>query len=166
MQAQVLFLWTLAATGLIAQNQPVLGEETVKISDHVWAIMGWPNIAVVVGSRGTLVVDTGLGPRNGATIARVVAKLAPGNQRLFLTTTHFHPEHAGGEAGFPAGTVLVRNAVQQREMEAHGKEMVDLFAGRSPQFKELLSDVSLRTPDIVFDSETQVDLGGVTARLL
>src|SRR5258707_13107976 len=117
MQAKLLLLGALAGATLIAQNQPTLGEETVKISDHVWAIMGWPNIAIIVGNRATLVVDTGLGPRNGATIARVTAKLAPGNQKLFLTTTHFHPEHAGGDGGFPIGTVLVRNAVQQREME-------------------------------------------------
>src|SRR5580765_7676509 len=162
-----LILVVLGVTSGFAQmSQPMVGENPTKISDHVWAIMGFPNIAIVVGGHATLVVDTGLGPRNGATIARVVAKLAPGNQKLFLTTTHFHPEHAGGDAGFPAGTVLIRDAVQQREMEAHGKEMVDLFAGRSPQFKELLTDVKLRTPDIVFDTETQVDLGGATARLL
>jgi hypothetical protein len=52
-----------------------------------------------------------VGPRNGTTIARVAAKLAPNSQKLFLTTTHFHPEHAGGDAGFPAGTILIRNAV-------------------------------------------------------
>src|ERR1041384_5227176 len=99
MQVKLLLLVAFTGAILTAQNQPVLGEDTVKISDHVWAIMGWPNIAIVVGNRATLVVDTGLGPRNGATIARVTAKLAPGNQKLFLTTTHFHPEHAGGEDG-------------------------------------------------------------------
>src|SRR6476659_4576316 len=135
MQVKVLLLWTLAVTAVTAQNQPVLGEDTVRVSDHVWASMGWPNIAVVVGSRATLVGDTGLGPRNGATIARVAAKLAPGNRSLFLTTTHFHPEHAGGDAGFPAGTILIRNAAQQRAMELHGKELIDLFAGRSAQNK-------------------------------
>ena len=57
----------------------------------------------------------------------------PAIRSSILTTTHFHPEHAGGEAGFPAGTILIRNAVQQREMELHGKEMIDLFAGRSAQ---------------------------------
>ena len=166
MKIRLLLLAALAVAALSAQNQPLLGEETVKVSDHVWAIMGWPNIAIVVGSRATLVVDTGLGPRNGATIARVAAKVAPGNQKLFLTTTHFHPEHAGGEGGFPPSTILIRDAVQQREMEAHGDEMVDLFAGRSPQFKELLANVKFRAPDLTFDSEAKVDLGGVTARLL
>src|ERR1700683_286036 len=94
----VMALSLVAAGPLRAQNQPVLGEDTVKVSEHVWAIMGFPNIAIVVGDRATLVVDTGLGPRNGATIARVAAKLAPSNQKLFLTTTHFHPEHAAGVA--------------------------------------------------------------------
>jgi len=161
-----LLLAAVFTASLAAQNQPVLGEDTVKVSDHVWAIMGWPNIAIVVGSRATLVVDTGLGPRNGATIARVAAKLAPGDRKLYLTTTHFHPEHAGGDAGFPGGTILVRDAIQQREMELHGQEMIAMFAGRSPQQKELLADAALRVPDITFDTEARLDLGGVTARLL
>src|ERR1700733_5587813 len=161
-----LLLPAVFAAMLSAQNQPVLTEDTVKVSDHVWAIMGWPNIAIVIGSGSTLIVDTGLGPANGATIARVAAKLAPGHRKLFLTTTHFHPEHASGEAGFPAGTILIRDAVQQREMELHGKEMVDMFASRSAQQKTLLANATLRPPDITFESEARLDLGGVTARLL
>jgi len=166
MRGRVVLLGGFFLAVLSAQNQPVLGEDAVKVSDHVWAIMGWPNIGIIVGNRATLVVDTGLGPRNGATVARVVAKLAPSGQKLFLTTTHFHPEHAGGSGGFPNGTILIRDAMQQREMELHGKEMLELFSGRSPQFKELLADATLRPPDVTFESEAQVDLGGVTARLL
>jgi glyoxylase-like metal-dependent hydrolase (beta-lactamase superfamily II) len=145
-------------------SQPVLGENATKVSDHVWAIMGFPNVAIVVGTRATLVVDTGLGPRNGATVARV-AKLST-NQKLFLTTTHFHPEHAAGEAGFPPHTILIRDAVQQQEMEQHGAEMVAMFSSRSAQNKELLADATLRSPDILFDKEAKLDLGGVTVRLL
>src|SRR6202789_4550907 len=106
----------LTVHGLAQMNHTMVGEDTIKVSDHVWAIMGFPNIAIVVGTRASLVVDTGLGPKNGATIARVVAKLAPNNTKLFLTTTHFHPEHAAGEPGFPPGTILIRDAVQQQEM--------------------------------------------------
>src|SRR6266404_2928635 len=91
----------IATSGIaLAQmTQPMVSENTTKISEHVWAIMGFPNIAIVVGNRATLVVDTGMGPKNGATAASVAAKLAPNNQKLFLTTTHFHPEHASGEPG-------------------------------------------------------------------
>jgi glyoxylase-like metal-dependent hydrolase (beta-lactamase superfamily II) len=160
----VIALW---ATGALAQmSQPMVSENTTRISDHVWAIMGFPNIAIVVGNHATLVVDTGLGPKNGATVARVAARLAPNNPKLFLTTTHFHPEHAAGEPGFPPGTILIRNAVQQQEMEKHGQEMIDMFSQRSPQNKELLAGVVLRPPDVIFDQEATIDLGGVTARLL
>jgi glyoxylase-like metal-dependent hydrolase (beta-lactamase superfamily II) len=156
----------LTAGGSAQMSQPMVSEETTKISDHVWAIMGFPNIAIVVGSRATLVVDTGLGPKNGATAARVAAKLAPNNGKLFLTTTHFHPEHAAGEPGFPPGAILIRDAVQQQEMETHGQEMIDMFSSRSAQNKELLAGVVLRPPDVTFNQEADVALGGVTVRLL
>ncbi|HEY6989488.1 MAG TPA: MBL fold metallo-hydrolase [Bryobacteraceae bacterium] len=162
----LLTLFVLAGAAASAQNQPILGEDTVKVSEHVWAIMGFPNIGIVVGKNATLVVDTGLGPRNGATVARVAKRLAPGN-KLYLTTTHFHPEHAGGEPGFPPGTILIRDKVQQEEMEKHGQEMLDLFARRNELQKELLANVKLRPPDETFDKERKLDLGGgVTARLL
>lgn len=149
-----------------AQSDPaLLTESTTRISEHVYAIMGFPNVAIIVGSRGTLVVDTGLGPRNGATIARVVEKLSTG-RLLYLTTTHFHPEHAAGEAGFPNDTILIRDRVQQQEMEAHGAEMVTRFSQQSAQRAELLANVKMRQPDIVFDTEAKVDLGGVSVRLM
>ncbi len=157
-----LVLTCLSAT---AQTNPILGENTTKVSDHVWAVMGFPNVAIVIGTRATLIVDTGLGPRNGATVARVAGSLSK-NQKLFLTTTHFHPEHAAGDGGFPPTTILIRNRVQQQEMEQHGTEMVEMFSSRSPQNKELLADVKLRTPDVLFDNQATVDLGGVNARLL
>jgi len=166
-RSRLLALAGLTAVGALAQmSQPMVGENTTKISDHVWAIMGFPNIAIVVGNRATLVVDTGMGPKNGSTASRVAAKLAPGAQRLFLTTTHFHPEHAAGEPGFPPATILIRNSVQQREMDQHGQEIMDRFSRNSEQNKQLLAGVQLRTPDVTFDREATVDLGGVTVRLL
>lgn len=161
-----LALAALLAASCFAQNSPILGENTVKVSDHVWAIMGFPNIGIVIGKTATLVVDTGLGPQNGATVAKVALKLAPHN-RLYLTTTHFHPEHAAGASGFPAGTILIRDKVQQEEMEKHGEEMIKLFASRNDQQKALLANVKLPDPDVLFDKELTLNLGGgVTARLL
>ncbi|HLI83809.1 MAG TPA: MBL fold metallo-hydrolase [Bryobacteraceae bacterium] len=155
-----------AAAAYAQMPPPNLGENTTRVSDHVQVIMGFPNVAIITGDRATLVVDTGLGPSNGATVARVAKRLSKG-QKLFLTTTHFHPEHAAGEAGFPPDTVLIRNAVQQQEAVEHGAELLALFNRLSAEYKKLLEGVSgLRRPDVVFDKELQVDLGGVTARLL
>jgi glyoxylase-like metal-dependent hydrolase (beta-lactamase superfamily II) len=156
-----------------AQNGPDPDRPTMKatdtpiqISEHVWVVRGNPNIAVVVGARATLVVDTGLGAENGAIAAGFAEKLGPG-KRIFLTTTHFHPEHVTGEQGFPAGTTLIRNDLQQEEMESSGMQMVKMFADRSEENRELLKDVVLRTPDVTYHDEVSVDLGGgVVARLL
>jgi len=153
------------ATAAAQGNMPLLEENSTRVSDHVYAIVGFPNVAIVVGSRATLVVDTGLGPRNGATVMRVVKKLST-NPKLFLTTTHFHVEHTAGEAGFPAETTIIRPAVQQEEVEKGIVGMIARFSTFSDQNRELLAGVKLRAPDMVFDSEVKLDLGGVTARLL
>ena len=82
-----------AAAIAAAQNPQGVPENSVtQVSPHVHAIVGFPNIAIVTGDRATLVVDTGMGPRNGAVIVREVQKLAKG-RKLYLTTTHLHPEH-------------------------------------------------------------------------
>ena len=163
---KILCLGALASMLAIGQTQPLLPENSVtRVSDHVYAIQGWPNVGIIVGERATLVVDTGMGARNGATVVHEVQKLAK-SPKLYLTTTHFHPEHASGESAFPPGTILIRPAVQQEEMDAHGSEFLEMFRGRSPQFKELLEDVKLRTPDLTFDREVRIDLGGVNARLM
>ena len=149
----------------LAQQSMMLPENSVtRVSEHVYAIVGFPNIGIVVGDRATLVVDTGLGPRNGAIVLKQAEKLAKA-PILYLTTTHFHPEHAMGEQAFPPRTVIIRPVAQQDEMNKHAKEFIDMFSGFSAQSKELLAEVKMRPPDIVFDKEIKLDLGGVTARL-
>ncbi|MEQ1949630.1 MAG: MBL fold metallo-hydrolase [Bryobacteraceae bacterium] len=168
MRTSKIFSGLLFATLAFAQNRdPVVPDTPVRVSEHIQELIAFPNVVIVTGNDATLVVDTGLGQKNGETITRVARKLSQGKgQKLYLTTTHFHPEHAAGEAGFPKDTILIRNTVQQKELEEHGMEMVQRFA-MNPQWSELLKDVkSLRKPDMTFDHELAIDLGGVTARLL
>jgi glyoxylase-like metal-dependent hydrolase (beta-lactamase superfamily II) len=146
-------------------EQPLISEKGLtKVSEHVYALVGWPNIGIVVGDRATLVIDTGLGERNGATIMRVEQKLARG-PILYLTTTHYHSEHVTGEQAFPANTILIRPVVQQEELKQRLPGHMGRFRVMSQQNKELLADVRMRTPDILFNGEMKLDLGGVTARL-
>jgi glyoxylase-like metal-dependent hydrolase (beta-lactamase superfamily II) len=160
--ATLLLFWSIPGR---AQESMMLPENSLtRVSEHVYAIVGFPNIGIVVGDRATLVVDTGLGVRNGTIVLKQAEKLAKA-PNLYLTTTHFHPEHAMGEQAFPPRTILIRPTVQQEEMNQHAVEMMDLFRGFSAQSKELLADVKLRPPDITFDKEINLDLGGVTARL-
>jgi glyoxylase-like metal-dependent hydrolase (beta-lactamase superfamily II) len=160
-------LTTFCACLCVGQSpapQGVPENSTKRVSEHVYAIVGFPNIAIVVGTRATLAVDTGMGARNGAVVVREAQKLAKA-PALYLTTTHFHPEHASGEGAFPSQTVLIRPAAQQEELEKRGQEYLDLFSSRSTQNKDLLAGVKFRTADLVFDHEVKIDLGGVTARL-
>ena len=71
-----------------------------EIAAGVWVIPDRrvplvPNIGIVVGEERTLVVDVGMGPRNGARVLRAAQEKA-GGRPLVVTTTHFHPEHAFG----------------------------------------------------------------------
>jgi glyoxylase-like metal-dependent hydrolase (beta-lactamase superfamily II) len=84
---------------------------------------------------------------------------------LYLTTTHYHAEHTSGEQGFPARTILVRPTAQQEELEKRGMPFVEGFRKRTEQLNDLLQGVQFRPPDIAFDRELKLDLGGVTARL-
>jgi glyoxylase-like metal-dependent hydrolase (beta-lactamase superfamily II) len=158
------FLFAAAAFGQFPS--PTLTETSTKVSDHVYMTSGFPNVVYVIGDSATLVVDTGLGNRNGALVARVAKRLSKG-QKLFLTTTHYHPEHAAGIAGFPADTILIRPAVQQQELEKEGDQTMTFFRN-SPQFSPSLEGLGpLRPADITFDKEAKVDLGGgVTVRLM
>jgi len=146
-------------------KQPLLSEDNLKrVSDHVYVIEGFPNVAIVVGSRATLVVDTGLGERNGATVMRVEQKLAKG-PILYLTTTHYHSEHTTGEQAFPASAIIIRNSAQQEKMNKMVAGHIEAFRKMSAQNTDLLKEVHFRLPDVVFDREAKLDLGGVTARL-
>jgi glyoxylase-like metal-dependent hydrolase (beta-lactamase superfamily II) len=142
---------------------------TIKVSEHVHAIPDAnvplvPNVGIIVGSLATMVVDTGLGPRNGQSVLREVAKVSK-NTELYVATTHYHPEHSLGGAAFPATAKFVRPKAQQQDMDELGKDIQNTFASRSPLHQELLKDVPYPRADILFDREHRIDLGGVHVRL-
>ena len=163
-------LIALAAAGSALAQQgfgaPRLDEANLKqVSPHVWVIMGFPNVGFVVGDKAVLAVDTGLGDPNGALVARVAQKLGGHGQKLILTTTHFHPEHAAGQGGFPPATEVIRNKVQQQELEQDGQRMIDLFASRNAEMGALLKGATVGKANVLFDRRAELDLGGVHARL-
>ncbi len=154
-----------------AQPAPLVQEnKTIKVSEHVYVIPDGrvnlvPNIGIIVGSRATLVVDAGMGPRNGQTVLRELAKVSK-NSDLYFTTTHFHPEHMTGVQAFPANTIVIRPEAQQEEVDRKQPEFIHNFSQRTPELKALLQDVKPRPPDILFDHEAKLDLGGITVRLV
>lgn len=151
----------------------ILPENLTRISPSVWVIPDnsvpmVPNVGFVVGQTGILVIDTGMGDRNGAIVAAVARKLAP-NLRIYLVTTHFHPEHDLGANGFPRGprmidgSTLLRAAAQEQDIAEFGLALAKVFAERSPAAAELLAGASYREADITFENDRILDLGGVRA---
>src|SRR6185503_3766301 len=112
------------ATSAVAQRgavpDPLVKENaTVKVAAHTYVIPDGnvplvPNVGIVVGSRATLVIDPGLGRRNGETVLAEVAKISK-NTQLFIASTHFHAEHTTGYLAFPASAKYINSTVQEEE---------------------------------------------------
>jgi glyoxylase-like metal-dependent hydrolase (beta-lactamase superfamily II) len=173
-------MWASAAAGHSQETAPlghnqtqpaplVQEHKTMRVSDHVYVLPDGrvnlvPNIGIIVGTRATLVVDAGMGPRNGQAVLHELAKVSK-NADLYFTTTHFHPEHVTGVQAFPASTRIIRSEAQEEEVKQKQPQFITNFSKRTPEIKALLRDVKPRPPDILFDHEMKLDLGGVTVRL-
>jgi glyoxylase-like metal-dependent hydrolase (beta-lactamase superfamily II) len=161
---------TLVPLTLLAQGgsvpDPIVKENaTVKLAAHTYAIPDGnvplvPNVGIVVGSRATLVIDPGLGRRNGETVLREVAKVSK-NTEVYIASTHFHAEHTTGYVAFPASAKYINSTIQEAEFAEGGLPQIRTFSARSPMTAELLKDATGRKADITFDRDYRLDLGGV-----
>jgi glyoxylase-like metal-dependent hydrolase (beta-lactamase superfamily II) len=120
-----------------------------------------PNIGIIGGEQAVLVVDTGLGRRNAENVVNFARDYANG-RRLYLTTTHFHPEHAFGAEMFTGATFLVNHA-QAEDLRVKGQPYLDMFRGLG--YTEELADVTLVEPDLVYEQSYDLDLGGRVVHL-
>ena len=152
-------------------SDPLIRDSAISsVSAHVHVISDLnvglvPNVGIIVGTKATLVVDTGLGPRNGETVRRVAGTVST-NADVYVVSTHFHPEHALGESAFPASAKIIRARAQQQDIDEFGLALAKTFSSRSPLAAELLDGARFRKADIFFDREYTLDLGGVRVRLL
>jgi glyoxylase-like metal-dependent hydrolase (beta-lactamase superfamily II) len=121
-----------------------------------------PNIGIVVGEREALVVDTGMGPKNGRRVLEKAGALT--DRPLVLTITHFHPEHGFGAQEFSEARI-VYNRRQQQELAEKGPPYLDMFRSFGDAVAAQLEGVELVDPDEVYDGELTLDLGGTTVEL-
>ena len=115
-----------------------------------------PNIGVVGGSDAVLVVDTGLGIANASSVLSFALEVARG-RRIYLTTTHFHPEHAFGASVFDRYVV---NRAQAQDLSLKGAGYLERFRGFGGAVASRLEGVAVPVPDVVFDGVHTLDLGG------
>jgi len=123
-----------------------------------------PNIGVIGGTNSVLVVETGMGPRNAEKVLAFAAEYAQG-RKLYLTTTHFHPEHAFGAQTFAGEATYLVNRVQAEDLATRGTAYLEQFRGFGGAVAQQLEGVELPTPDVVYDDAYDLDLGGRTVQL-
>jgi glyoxylase-like metal-dependent hydrolase (beta-lactamase superfamily II) len=165
----------LVSATVLAQRGPapdplVKENATVKLAPHTYVIPDGnvglvPNVGIIVGTRATLVIDPGLGRRNGEAVLREVAKVST-NTELYIASTHFHAEHTTGYIAFPLTAKYINSTVQEAEFEQGGMQMVQMFSKRSEATGEILKDAARRPAAITFDSAYTLELGGVRVRFM
>ncbi|WP_329240287.1 MBL fold metallo-hydrolase [Actinoallomurus sp. NBC_01490] len=123
-----------------------------------------PNIGIIGGTRAVLVVDTGMGVANAEQVLAFASEVAKGRQ-LYLTTTHFHPEHAFGAQVFAGQATYLVNRAQADDLKTKGTGYLEIFRGLGGPIVRRLDGVQVPTPDEVYDDGYDLDLGGRTVRL-
>lgn len=123
-----------------------------------------PNIGVIGGEHSVLVVDTGLGPRNAEKVLAFATEQARG-RKVYLTTTHFHPEHAFGAQVFADHATYLVNSAQAADLVHKGPAYLEMFRGLGAPVARNLEGVDLVAPDVVYDDRYDLDLGGRLVRL-
>jgi glyoxylase-like metal-dependent hydrolase (beta-lactamase superfamily II) len=157
------------AVGEAAPPDPVVEGDPQEIARGVYVIHDRrvplvPNIGIVLGDKKALVVDTGMGPANGARVRAHAEELA-GDRELLLTITHFHPEHGFGAQAFD-GVPIVYNRAQLDELHDKGAAYVDMFRTFGPGVAAALEGVELVDPTRVYDGDSEeLDLGGCVVEL-
>lgn len=170
--ALIIGLGVSACGGGDADGAPpmVVGGQTAKLTDGVYVIPDnrvalVPNVGIVVGEEGVLVIDTGMGPANAETVLAEVRKITQLPIR-YLVSTHFHPEHYFGAQSFPEETIIVISTAQQRDLDMKGEAyrawFVDMFAD---DVADLLAPVEIVPPDVTFETQAGFDLGGLPVEL-
>ncbi|WP_116205004.1 MBL fold metallo-hydrolase [Amycolatopsis circi] len=139
-----------------------LARDLVVVPNHGVQLV--PNVGVIGGTHSVLVVETGMGPRNAETVLKFATEYARG-RRIYLTTTHFHPEHAFGAQTFAGAATYLVNRAQATDLAAKGPGYLQMFTGLGEPVARQLEGVELPTPDVVYDSSHDLDLGGRVVQL-
>lgn len=147
---------------VLVEGVQELARDLVVIPDRRVPLV--PNIGVIGGRDAVLVVETGMGPRNAETVLTFAAEYAKG-RKLYLTTTHFHPEHAFGAQVFAGEATFLLNRDQAEDLANKGPGYIEMFKGLGEQVARQLEGVELVRPDVVYDQAYDLDLGGRVVEL-
>lgn len=146
-------------------------EQTARLVELAPQVYGFvsdfdPNCGFVVGERGVLVVDTRATPRLARDLVAAIRSVTDKPVRhVFLT--HYHAVRVLGAAAFDAPRpTVIASAGTRRWIEQRGQADYDSERGRFPRLFQGHEEIpGLTRPDLVFEDELVVDMGGFDVEL-
>jgi cyclase len=158
----------LLASAPAAAQAPAAGTVTFKqVAPDLYFLFEFTssNAVVLTTDDGVLVIDTRQHPRDGQDLVERIRKITD-KPIKWVINSHFHGDHHFGNLPFKAlGATFVAQKETARLME---KVQPKEIARRGNFFKSRgfdPSEVRLILPDVTFDSEMTIKLGGREVRL-
>lgn len=126
------------------------------------------NTTIVVGERATAVIDTMISPKMVLPARDAALDLGGGRPVAYVLNSHGDPDHLLGNALFTGAQVLAHARVAEVLARPEVRERYEqMLAGQADgeNDAEVLAALHVKEPDVTFDQELTVRLGGVSARL-
>ncbi len=148
---------------------PVVKGDPVEVSAGVYVISDnrvplVPNVGIVVGQRAALVIDTGVGLRNGAYVLKRAQELT-GTLPIYLAVTQLDPGHGFGAQAFVDTATIVYSGSQRRRLRVNAPAYADTFLRFGPEVATQFEGLKLVESDLTYSGHLEIDLGGTVAML-
>ena len=134
-----------------------------RITDHIFVFRSDQYAQVTAGlvltGDGAVLIDTLLYPEETLLIRRYVEE-GLGSRVIYVINTHFHADHTTGTCFFPGARVISHQLCREM-LDTRGRESLQQMKANAGEF----DSVELILPDITFDDELALDIGGTRFKL-
>ena len=134
-----------------------------RITDHIFVFRSdqyaQVTAGVVLTDEGAVLIDTLLYPEETMLIRRYVEE-GLGSRVNYVINTHFHADHSTGTCFFPGARVISHKLCRDM-LDVRGRESLRQMKDNAVEF----DSVELVLPDITFDEEMSLDIGGTNFKL-
>ena len=143
-----------------SEKEPTIG--ATKLTDNLTMLAGvggftGGNVVVSNGPDGMLIVDSKLQAMNDKLIA-ALNNIDPSNNLKFVLNTHWHFDHAGGNAEFGKTATIVAHTNVRKRLSTPQK--IDLFKA------ELPANPASALPVITYDDAVSIHFNGEEVKLM
>ena len=134
-----------------------------RITDHIFVFRSdqyaQVTAGVVLTREGAVLIDTLLYPEETMLIRRYVED-GLGSSVNYVINTHFHADHSSGTCFFP-GAQVISHQLCRDMLDVRGRESLRQMKDNAVEF----GLVELVLPDITFDEEMSLEIGGTNFKL-